>query len=134
MQKCREIYGQSNDTTHDSPLKWLDNTFNPNHNHVNADPKQTSIHTTSRPLHHAAPKQIPVLYGKFTRVNISLWNNKSKRVAYATKYLRFMYLVTKLSVPEGKSVSFISVLQSQSRTAFMSPDPAKIFGKKVENL
>jgi hypothetical protein len=45
-----------------------------------------------------------------------------------------MYLVTKLSVPEGKSVSFISVLQSQSRTDFMSPDPAKIFGKKVENL
>jgi hypothetical protein len=30
--------------------------FKPNHNHVNAAPKRASLHTTSRPHHHAAPK------------------------------------------------------------------------------
>jgi hypothetical protein len=28
MGKLREFKGQSNDTTHDPRLKWLDNTFN----------------------------------------------------------------------------------------------------------
>jgi hypothetical protein len=27
MRKCREFKGLSIDTTHDPPLKWLDNTF-----------------------------------------------------------------------------------------------------------
>jgi hypothetical protein len=31
--------------------------FNPNHNHVNAAPNQTSLQTTSRPHHHATSKQ-----------------------------------------------------------------------------
>ncbi len=31
--------------------------FNPNHNHVNAAPKQASLQTMSRPHHHAIPKQ-----------------------------------------------------------------------------
>jgi hypothetical protein len=31
--------------------------FNPNHNHVNAASKQASLQTTSRPHHHATPKQ-----------------------------------------------------------------------------
>ncbi len=35
--------------------------INPNHNHVNAAPKQASLQTTSRPLHHATP-QANLLY------------------------------------------------------------------------
>jgi len=31
--------------------------FNPDHNHVNADPKQTSLQTTSGPHHYPTPKQ-----------------------------------------------------------------------------
>ncbi len=27
LRNCREFKGQSNDATHDPPLKWLDNTF-----------------------------------------------------------------------------------------------------------
>jgi hypothetical protein len=48
---CRSPWGE-----------WLKSSadFNPNHNHVNADPKRTSLHTTSRPLHHAAPSKITV--------------------------------------------------------------------------
>ncbi len=40
-------------------VKWLDSStdFNPNHNHVNAAPKQVSLQTTSRPQHHPTPKQ-----------------------------------------------------------------------------
>jgi hypothetical protein len=39
--------------------EWHDSSddFNPNHNHVNAAPKQARLQTTSRPLHHATPKQ-----------------------------------------------------------------------------
>jgi hypothetical protein len=39
--------------------EWLNSSadFNPNHNRNNADPKQTSVQTTSRPHHHATPKQ-----------------------------------------------------------------------------
>jgi hypothetical protein len=39
--------------------KWLNSSadFNPNHNHVNAAPKQASFQTTSRPHHHATYKQ-----------------------------------------------------------------------------
>ncbi len=39
--------------------EWLNSSadFNPNHNHVNAAPTQASLQTTSRPHHHATPKQ-----------------------------------------------------------------------------
>ncbi len=61
----------------------LPTTFNPYHNHVNADPKQTSLHTTSRPLHHAPPKQnycIKMYSCQYQLVKII----NQKRVAYAT--------------------------------------------------
>ncbi len=39
--------------------EWLNSSadFNPNHNDVNAAPSQASLQTTSRPHHHATPKQ-----------------------------------------------------------------------------
>jgi hypothetical protein len=39
--------------------EWLKSSadFNPNHYHVNAASKQTSLPTTSRPHHHATSKQ-----------------------------------------------------------------------------
>jgi hypothetical protein len=59
--------------------KWLNSSadFNPNLNHVNAAPKQASLQTTSRPHHHATPKQhylsgIPTVLWIRIRIDLAL--------------------------------------------------------------
>ncbi len=42
--------------------------FNPNHNHVNAAPKQASLQTSSRPHHMQPPSKITVKYISFSRM------------------------------------------------------------------
>jgi hypothetical protein len=53
--------------------------INPNHNHVNAAPKQASLQTTSRPHHHATPKQNYCMSNVLVSIPICEIKNKKER-------------------------------------------------------
>ncbi len=83
--------------------EWLNSSvdFNPNHNHVNAAAKQVSLQITSRPNHHAAPKQI--VY-KCPHLNTYLWNKNIKKSGIGLQIFR---ISVKFEIPAKIWISLL---------------------------
>ncbi len=93
---CKSPYGAVDLCPHcRSPLgEWLISyaDFNPNHNHVNAAPKQSSLQTTSRPHHHATPKQNYCTYINVL-VSIPIYDIKIKKSGIGHQIFNKRHLV-----------------------------------------
>jgi hypothetical protein len=73
--------------------EWLKSSadFNPNHNHVNVAPKQTSLQTTSRPHHHATSSKINVC--KNVLVSLQICEVKNQKEWHRPPNISFSLLV-----------------------------------------
>ncbi len=107
-------------------------TLTPDHNHVNAAPKQASLQTTSRPHHRATPKQNYCIYCTVNvLVSLPIREIKIKRVALATKYLILAQFWQFCWQNAPKNYLFLCLVRYHNKTLLVSK---KNFVKFLQNL